>query len=68
LKILEAVDFVDKIIFGKLNYNRMVSEYENSKKFFNKMARIVINFCKKRNIGYHIKNGTITEKVKYSHG
>jgi DNA repair photolyase len=64
LKILGAVDFVDKIIFGKLNYNKMVSEHENSKAFFNKTARTVINFCKSRNIKYHIKNGTITKKVK----
>jgi DNA repair photolyase len=64
LKILGAVDFVDKIIFGRLNYNKMVSEYENSKEFFNKAARAVINFCKNRNIEYHIKNGTLTKKVK----
>jgi DNA repair photolyase len=64
MKILEAVDFVDKIIFGKLNYNKMVSEYKNAKGFFNKMARTVVSFCKNRNIKYHIKNGTITRKVK----
>lgn len=59
-KILNAVKFVDKIIFGRLNYNKMVSAYKNYKEFFNKLAQQTIDFCEENNIAYHIKEGTIT--------
>ncbi len=61
-KILEAVSFCDKIIFGRLNYNKRVSEYKDHKKFFNELAEQTIEFCQKHNKQYHIKDGTITEK------
>lgn len=59
--ILNAVSFVDKIIFGRLHYNKKVSEYKDNKKFFNDTAHTVINYCKVHNIAYHIKTGTITD-------
>lgn len=59
-KILSELKFVDKIIFGRLNYNAKVSQYKNYKQFFNDMANLVINFCKTNNKQYHIKDGTIT--------
>ena len=59
-KILEAVSFCDKIIFGRLNYNKRVSEYKDHKKFFNELAQQTIEFCQKHNKQYHIKDGTIT--------
>lgn len=59
-EILETLKFVDKIIFGRLNYNAKVSQYKDHKNFFNKMANLVIDFCKKNNKQYHIKDGTIT--------
>ena len=58
MKILEAVDFVDKIIFGRLNYNVKSSEFKYTKEFYNSLALAVIKFCKKNNIDYHIKEGT----------
>ena len=64
IPILEKVNFVDKIIFGRLNYNKKVSEYDGAKSFFNKTAKEVIAFCKSNAIDYHIKKGTITKKVK----
>lgn len=33
--ILNAVAFTDKIIFGRLHYNKKVSEYKDYKKFYN---------------------------------
>ncbi len=57
-KILEAVSFVDKIIFGRLNYNVKSSEFKYSKEFYNSLAASVVKFCKKNTIGYHIKQGT----------
>lgn len=60
-EILDAVSFCDKIIFGRLNYNKKVSEYKGYKKFFNDCAQIVIDYCKENNKAFHIKEGTITE-------
>jgi DNA repair photolyase len=60
--ILNKIKFVDKIIFGRLNYNKKVSEYDHYKDYYNELAYKVINFCNKNNIEYHIKNGTITNE------
>lgn len=57
-KILEAVSFVDKIIFGRLNYSIKSSEFKYTKEFYNSQALSVIKFCKKNKINYHIKEGT----------
>lgn len=59
--ILETISFCDKIIFGRLNYNKKVSEYIDAKTFFNNSAREVITFCERHNKAYHIKEGTIRE-------
>jgi DNA repair photolyase len=58
--ILNAISFVNKIIFGRQNYNAKVSEFKYYKEFYNSLADITINFCRKRNIAYHIKDGTKT--------
>lgn len=60
VEILNKIDFVDKIIFGKLNYNKEVSNYKEYKFFYDDMALKVIEFCNINNIQYHIKNGTIS--------
>ncbi len=60
--ILEAIRFCDKIIFGRLNYNKKVSEYKDYKAFFNEQAEQVIAYCKAYGKQYHIKEGTITPK------
>ncbi|MDD2519171.1 MAG: radical SAM protein, partial [Bacilli bacterium] len=62
-KILNAISFVDKIIFGRLHYNKEVSEYQNYKEYYNELAKKVEIFCNNNNIEYHIKNGTITEMI-----
>ena len=59
--ILEKVSFTDKIIFGRLNYNKEVSRYKGYKEYYNNLSQKVINFCKKNNIDYHIKKGTMTK-------
>jgi len=69
LKVLEKVKFVDKIIFGKLNYNVKVTEFQDNKNFYDQCAKTVVNFCKENKIDYHIKYGTaqknnkLTEKI-----
>ncbi len=63
-EILEKVSFVDKIVFGKLNYNVKSTQFVDSKDFYQKCADIVIEFCKKRKIDHHIKYGTQKEDNK----
>lgn len=62
--ILDSISFTDKIIFGKLHYNSLVSKFKDASVFFNDMSRIVIDFCKSRNLKYHIKDGTMTNSLK----
>ena len=59
-EILEAISFCDKIIFGRLNYNKKVSEYKDYKAYFNKLAEQVIAYCQTNGKQYHIKDGTIS--------
>lgn len=58
--ILEIVSFTDKIIFGRTNYSKEITAYKLHKKFYNEQAQAVIEFCDKRKISYHIKDGTLT--------
>lgn len=60
-EILNAISFVDKIIFGRTNYNSEVSKYQNCKEFYNDLSLQVIDFCKIRGIEYHIKDGTMKD-------
>lgn len=57
-EILEGVSFVDKIVFGRWNYNTITSYSKDYKTFYNDCAYEVIRFCRKRGIEYHIKDGT----------
>lgn len=59
--ILDAVNFVDKIIFGRTNYCKEVNAYKQHKSFYNKLAVQVTKFCEQNGIQYHIKAKTITE-------
>lgn len=58
-KILDEVSFVDKIVFGRMHYNGLVSKYSGYKDFYREQAKIVVSFCKKNGIKYHIKKGTM---------
>ena len=60
MPILEAVGFVDRIIFGRMNYSKEVTAYKKHKDFFNKRAAETIKFCGDHGISYHVKDGTIT--------
>ena len=59
--LLDSIAFVDKIIFGRMHYNKTVTAYKQHKTFYNNCAETVINFCNSNGITYHIKNGTITK-------
>ncbi len=60
VEILNAVSFANKIIFGRTNYNKEVTSFVTHRAFYNQQVDIVVDFCKKNDINYHIKNGTIT--------
>jgi len=57
-KLLNELDFVDKLVFGKLNYNVESTQYKDNSQFYENCANTVLEFCEKRGIGYHIKCGT----------
>jgi DNA repair photolyase len=63
-EILDAVSFVDTIVFGKLNYNIKASHCNSSRDFYESCAGTVIDFCRKSDIKYHIKNGTQVQDDK----
>ena len=67
-EVLDAVGFVDKIVFGRMNYNAVVSEFKFNKEYYNSLSSYFVKFCKENEIGYHVKEGTKTPKVeqKYS--
>lgn len=60
-EILNAISFVDRIIFGKLNYNPLVTKFPDRKNFFTTLAYRVIEFCEHNRKEYHIKDGTLVE-------
>ena len=59
-ELLDAVRFVDKIVFGKWNYARAAG-YLKWKNFYNSCAQTVIDFCDRRDILCHIKKGTVSQ-------
>jgi DNA repair photolyase len=63
-KILEKINFADKIIFGKLNYNTTSAQFRYLKDFYENESNKVIDFCRKHGIAYHIKHGTQKEDNK----
>lgn len=62
--LLEAISFVDKIVFGRLNYNKRVSECEDFREFYNAQARLVVKFCRIHGIECYIKEGTMADDMK----
>ena len=72
-KILNEIKFVNKIVFGKLNYSVKSSQFKGNAEFYEDCANTIKNFCKKEDIQYHIKYGTqkrdnkATEKIFRSH-
>ena len=61
MELLETVSFADKIIFGRLHYNKTVTAYKDYQAFYNECVKQVIDFCRIHGIDYHIKTGTLKE-------
>lgn len=60
-ELLDNVKFVDRLIFGRANYNADISAYKDHRSFYNRQAHKVMEFCENYKIICHIKDGTITE-------
>ena len=60
-EILNSISFVDKIIFGRTNYNSEITKHPNRKEFYNELSLQVEKFCTELKIDFHIKTGTKTE-------
>ena len=58
ITLLDAVGFVDKIVFGKWNYNSQVTSYERETGFYAGVACQVVDWCSKNGKTLHIKSGT----------
>ena len=56
--LLNRVDFVKKVIFGKWNYNPLVNGVSNSEQFYRDCSNKVVRFTQEKGISLHIKNGT----------
>ena len=61
-KLLDSISFVDRLVFGRANYNREVSSYPSVKDWYNERVEEVLAFCSVHGIDVHIKEGTCTEK------
>ncbi len=59
--ILKTVEFANKIIFGRLNYNKRVTMYPGYQQYYNELSLKVIEFCRKKGKEVHIKEKTSTD-------
>jgi DNA repair photolyase len=58
IKILDKIKFVDKITFGKLNYNARSDRFWGRDDFYQKNADLLKIFCLKNKIQCHVKHET----------
>lgn len=56
--ILDAVSFADRIVFGRVHYDKKSSSYQDADSFYQGAANQVCEFCRERGIDCHIKSGT----------
>lgn len=56
--ILDAMSFTDRIVFGRVHYDKRTSAYEDLDAFYRGAAEQVRVFCEKNGIACHIKKGT----------
>lgn len=61
--ILHEVSFADRIIFGRTNYNKKVSQFPQVKSWYNERALEVVTFCQENCIDSYIKRGTWTGPI-----
>lgn len=57
--VLDAVPFVDKIVFGRWNYNAKINKYKDADGYYKYCAGQVREFCREHNIECIIKKGIL---------
>jgi len=57
-QLLSSVDFVDRIIFGQMNYVSEATRYPRREEFYKNSVATVVNFCEDLGIEWHIKEKT----------
>lgn len=60
-ELLDRISFVDKIIFGRMNYNKAVTNYPNHNHYYKETSSVVEDFCSRNNIKYVLKRKTIKQ-------
>lgn len=56
--ILNAVSFVDRIVFGRVHYDKQTSAHEDLDAFYRGTIERVRKFCEENDIDCYIKKGT----------
>ncbi|ABP68184.1 Radical SAM domain protein [Caldicellulosiruptor saccharolyticus DSM 8903] len=59
-KLLSKISFVEKIVFGRWNYNSFVNLNFDSKEYYRRIANEVMNFGERKNIEVIIKKEVLT--------
>jgi DNA repair photolyase len=57
-RLLDAVSFVDKVVFGKWNYNSLATRHDREHAFYAEIAPKVVQWCTLHRRSLHIKTGT----------
>ena len=57
--ILEKISFVDRIVFGRTNYDKRTGAYADLEAFYQSTAETVAGFCDRLGINCHIKQGPV---------
>ena len=60
-ELLDQIRFVDKIVFGRTNYNKAVTNYANHNQFYKDTSLIVESFCTRNSIKFILKRKTIRQ-------
>ena len=63
-ELLNSIAFVDRIVFGKMNYVPEATNYPQAKEFYNRCVLEVVDFCEGLGKEYYIKKGTLTVNDK----
>jgi DNA repair photolyase len=56
--LLDALSFVDRVVFGMWNYNARASAYEREHGFYGRAAAQVSAWCMRNGKSLHVKSGT----------
>ena len=57
-ELLGKVAFVDKVVFGKWNYNSLATAYDRRHSFYSTIVPQVVEWCGHNDKSLHIKAGT----------